>query len=191
MKATIPSIQDEFGGSLALNGDGTILAVGAHKADGDAVDSGAVYIYERRDSWSEARYITAPDAQAGDSFGGAVALSDDGLILAVGASGEDSSARGVAGDPANDNAVDSGAVYMFTADGVNTYVKARNTRDVRDVFGNPDGDRFGFYGAVALSGSGLTLAVGAPLEDGSAAGINNDSTRYGGLSSNTGAIYLY
>ena len=80
---------------------------------------------------------------------------------------------------------------MFMSNGVNNYVKARNTRDVRDLFGNPDGDRFGSYGAVALSGSGLTLAVGAPWEDGSAAGINNNSTSYGGLSSNTGAIYLY
>lgn len=191
VKATIPSIQDEFGSSVALNSDGTVLAVGAHQADGKAVDSGAVYLYERDDSWREASYLTAPDAQAGDAFGGAVALNDDGLILAVGASREDGSGIGVGGDLDDNKAVDSGAVYMFTSDGVTHYVKARNTRDVRDLYGNPDGDRFGFYGAVALSGSGLTLAVGAPWEDGSAAGINNISTRYGGISSNSGAIYLY
>lgn len=192
VKAASPAMLDEFGSSVALNGDGSVLAVGAYKEDGIAVDSGAVYTYQRTANvWSQARYIKSPNAQAGDGFGGAVALNRDGDILAAGASGEDSIATGVAGNQADNSAPDSGAVYLFSADAADgQYVKATNTRVVRDLFGTPTGDRFGSYGAVSISGDGNTLAVGALFEDGSAAGINGSST-YGGSSSDSGAVYLY
>ena len=50
---------------------------------------------------------------AGDFIGDEVSLSADGNTLAVGATGEDSSATGVNGDQA-DNSVDiAGAVYLY------------------------------------------------------------------------------
>ena len=191
VKAASPAMLDEFGSSVALNGNGSVLAVGAYKDDDTAVDSGAVYIYQRTaDVWSQARYIKAPNAQAGDGFGSAVALSRDGEILAVGARGEDSSAIGVAGNQADNSSPNSGAVYLFSAIPADSqYVKATSTR-YKDAFGTHLGDLFGSYGAVSLSGDGNTLAVGAQYENGSAAGINHGKTTNGYLDK-SGAVYLY
>ena len=44
---------------------------------------------------------------------GSIALAGDGSTLAVGASEEDGSARGVGGDQADNNAARSGAVYLY------------------------------------------------------------------------------
>jgi hypothetical protein len=57
------------------------------------------------------------------------------------------------------------------------YVKAANTGA---------GDFFGF--AVALSGDGNTLAVGAPGEDSSTTGIGSTPDE---LASGAGAVYVY
>ena len=51
--------------------------------------------------------------EAFDAFGGAIALSGNGETLVVGAHGEDSAARGVGGDQADNSAFSSGAVYVF------------------------------------------------------------------------------
>ncbi|EHL24868.1 Integrin alpha beta-propellor repeat-containing protein, partial [Acidovorax sp. NO-1] len=48
-----------------------------------------------------------------DLFGTSVALSGDGNTLAVGAQGEDSNATGINGDPADNSAASSGAVYVY------------------------------------------------------------------------------
>jgi len=61
--------------------------------------------------------------------------------------------------------------------GYSGYVKASNTGA---------GDLFGF--AVALSGDGNTLAVGAPGEASSTTGIGSMSDE---LASNAGAVYVY
>ena len=76
-------------------------------------------------------------------------LSADGNTLAVGASQEDSSARGVGGDQPNNSAFTSGAVYVFarSASGwvQEAYIKASNT-DSGDLFGH----------CVSLSADGNT-----------------------------------
>lgn len=98
---------------------------------------------------------------------------------------EDSDATGIDGPQNNDTSdnVNSGAVYVYTRDPNGTwqqkaYVKASNT-GVGDFFGH----------AVALSGDGATLAVGALLEDGAAAGIAGAQDDDG--ASNSGAVYVY
>ncbi|HAB26883.1 MAG: hypothetical protein CMP05_03290 [Xanthomarina sp.] len=81
----------------------------------------------------------------GDKFGNTVAISDDGSILAVGA-------------PHNqDNGIQSGHVRVFNNNN-GTWVQMGNT-----LVGENAYDRFGT--SVSLSSDGLTLAVGAPLND--------------------------
>ena len=90
-----------------------------------------------------------------------------GDTLAVGAPGEASASRGVGGDPANDGAPNSGAVYVFrwsgTQWGQEAYIKASNT-GYNDYFG------------YSISLAQDILAVGAPGESSGATGINGDGT---------------
>lgn len=101
-------------------------------------------------------------------------MSSDGETVAIGAPKEDSTSTG-----SNDDALDSGAVYVFVRDGAawshEAFLKASNAGA---------GDQFGF--AVALSADGNTLVVGAPEEDsGSAADEADNST------TNNGAAYVF
>lgn len=126
-------------------------------------------------------YVKASNTDSSDTFGTAVALSADGSTLAVGAPAEDSSATGVNGSQASNGAAQAGAVYVFVATQAGwvqqAYIKASNT-ETGDTFGS----------VVALSGNGDTLAVGAPTEDGSAAGVNGSE---GNGLNDVGAAYLF
>jgi hypothetical protein len=130
-------------------------------------------------------YFKASNTEAGEQFGGAVALSADGNTLAVGARREGSDAVGIDGDQGNNLALNSGAVYVFSRDsagvwsGTPTYVKASNT-EANDFFG----------GAVALSADGNTLAVGALFEDSEAVGIGGDQGN-SVVGSASGAVYVF
>jgi len=109
------------------------------------------------------RAYLKPSNQGGTApqLGASLALSADGSTLAVGAPGEASAATGVAGDQSDTSAPGAGAVYVFVRAGPGwvqqAYLKASNTEA-----------RSGFGTAVALSGDGATLVVGAPYEDGGA-----------------------
>lgn len=98
-------------------------------------------------------YAKASNTGAGDQFGISVAVSGDGNTLAVGAPMEDSGSTGI-NSGSNESASNAGAVYVFAkiagAWSQQAYVKASNTAA---------NDGFGY--AVALSGDGNTLAVGA------------------------------
>ncbi|MCH8533333.1 MAG: FG-GAP repeat protein [Saccharospirillum sp.] len=170
IKATNTESDDRFGHSVKLSEDGNTLAVGAigdssnaMGVDGDqtnnsASNSGSVFIFTRDiDSWSQQAYLKASNTRAGNAFGWAVSLASDGDTLAVGAVGESSSAVGVNGNQSDNSAPVSGAVYIFQRDNTiwsqQAYIKASNT----GAF-----ERFG--GAVALAGSGDTVAVGAYFE---------------------------
>ncbi|HHJ15274.1 MAG TPA: integrin, partial [Gammaproteobacteria bacterium] len=181
---------DRFGGKVALSTDGNTLAVGAYgedENDNSVLNSGAVYVFTRDadGGWSQQAYLTASNAGAFDSFGFSIALSADGGTLAVGAYNEDSNATGVNDSNQGNNIAtnDAGAVYVFTRGNDATweqqaYIKASNT---------DEGDFFGY--ALAMSGDGNTLAVGAYNEDSGATGSNGD----GGDNSsfNSGAVYIF
>ena len=111
-----------------LSHDGQQLAIGAElesnsglgfDANGLADDksvggSGAVYMLQRvGNAWQIRRYLKAGNANAGDGFGNALALSADGSTLAVGAQHEDSNATGLGGNPNDASSSSSGAVYLF------------------------------------------------------------------------------
>ena len=133
------------------------------------------------DRFAEA-YLKASNTDADDQFGYSVSLSGD--TLAVGAYGEDSNARGVGGSQSNNGGLlsNSGAVYVFTRSGTawsqEAYLKASNT-DLRDHFGH----------SISLSGD--TLAVGAHGEDSNATGVGGSQSDNGGLSFNSGAVYVF
>jgi hypothetical protein len=195
LKASNSGLKDWFGWTVAIAGDGNTLAVAAPEEDavGGGIDgnqstngnpnSGAVYAFGFRDAhWRQQAFIKAASPTTEDEFGMALALSEDGDRLAVGSSGESSRAVGINGQQANEGALLSGAAYVFARSGITwrqlAYVKASNT-GTKDRFGD----------SVALSADGQALAVGAPLEDSGAAGIDGDQTD--NSATDSGAAYLY
>ncbi|HWO17361.1 MAG TPA: integrin, partial [Kofleriaceae bacterium] len=195
VKASNTGVGDYFGQSVALSADDATLVVGAagessaangiggNQDDNSAQYAGAVYVFERSGTtWSQQAYVKASNTDAGDYFGQSVALSADGTTLTVGASGEDSTARGIGGNQDDNSAERAGAVYVFERNGTTwsqqAYVKASNTGA---------GDRFGLD--VALSADGATLAAGAFGEASAATGIggnqDSNSAQY------AGAVYVY
>jgi hypothetical protein len=188
VKASNTGANDSFGRSLALSGDTLAVAardedsnatgVGGNQASPAAPDSGAVYVFTRSGSvWSQQAYVKASNTGSGDAFGGSLALLGD--MLAVGAGAEDSSATGVDGDQGNDNALNAGAVYVFTRTGgvwsQEAYLKASNT-EAYDVFGS----------SVAVSAD--TIAVSAYGEDSAATGVGGTQSNNG--ASLSGAVYI-
>ncbi|MDO6747450.1 FG-GAP repeat protein [Gilvimarinus sp. 1_MG-2023] len=144
-------------------------------------------------------YAKASNTEAGDWFGWDVALSADGMTLAVSATQEDSVSRGINGDQNNDNNVSTGAVYVFNLSDAGwsqqAYIKASNTeqqRSLEDDSGNQldfyiTQDRFGY--SIDLSDDGNTLAVSAIREDSNARGINGEQDN--NSATDAGAVYLF
>jgi trimeric autotransporter adhesin len=180
IKASNSDGADKFGVKIALSADGSTLAVGAFSEDsaaagidGDqddnaAEEAGAAYVFRRAaKGWAQEAYIKAANSGAQDRFGISLALSGDGTLLVVGASGESSAARGINGDATNNLAAGSGAAYAFRRSAAGTwsqeaYIKASNSEA---------GDGFGY---VALSADGGTLVVAALAEDSAATGVDGD-----------------
>lgn len=125
-KPTNTGANDWFGSRLVLSGDGTVAAVPAPLEDGPgrgtggsqedgAAESGAVYLFVRRGTaWTQDAYIKSSNSDAYDQFGGSIGISRDGRTLLVTALGEDSSARGVNGNQADNSLEESGAAYVFS-----------------------------------------------------------------------------
>lgn len=127
IKASNTDSGDRFASSLALSADGHTLAVGApyessaartvNGAQGNRAEgasSGAVYLFARSaGAWSQRSYVKAPNNDAGDAFGSAVALSADGSNLVVGASQEGGASVGLNGDRTSNGTLQSGAVYLY------------------------------------------------------------------------------
>jgi hypothetical protein len=118
---------DWFGVRLALSGNGTTLAVSAPNEDSNAkgidgpqdndlaTESGAVYFFTRTGTtWTQQAYVKGSNTEAYDEFGSSVALSRDGRTMVATARGEDSNARGVNGNQADNSLDESGAAYVFT-----------------------------------------------------------------------------
>ena len=152
---------EEFGSSVALSSDGSIVAIGAPKSiDYDYWDPmlGQVRIYQwNGSSWNQlGGDIGAPnrsDSEAwgiSDDFGHSVALSSDGSIVAIGA-------------PFNDrNGSDSGLVRLYQWNGSSWNQLGS------DIDGEASDDWSGY--SVALSSDGSIVAIGAPDRSGNSAG---------------------
>ncbi|MBI5103224.1 MAG: Ig-like domain-containing protein, partial [Nitrospirae bacterium] len=185
---------DYFGMSVALNGTGDRLAVGAYGDDGftNAVSmSGAVYLFSFTDTsftggslqatigngYTGGKNLDISSLASGDYFGMSVALNDNGDRLAVGAYGDDGFTDAVSM---------SGAVYLFsftdtnfTGGSLQTTIgngyTGGNNLDLSSLAAN---DYFGY--GLAMNGNGDRLAVGAYLDDGSGNSVTD-----------SGAVYLF
>jgi hypothetical protein len=124
-----PESNSLFGDSLAL-ASGT-LVIGARYGDGNAIDSGTVYVFDDGiDGFDQSDILVASDGVTNDYFGAAVALRTD--FAAVGAYGR------------NDAGISSGKVYLFQRSG-GVWSSAGSISEPTPAQGN----RFGI--SVALS----------------------------------------
>lgn len=127
----------------------------------------------------QAAYLKASNTGAGDTFGDVVAMSQDGRTIAISAKREQSAATGIDGNQLDNSTSLAGAVYVFTyrsgAWVQEAYLKASNTGA---------GDQFGH--ALAFSGDGQRLAVGAIGEASAARGDELDNSAPG-----AGAVYVF
>lgn len=154
---------DNFGGSVSISSDGSVVAVGARNNDGSGLNNNGhvrVFTYSvASNEWTQLGVDI--DGEASDDWSGtSVSLSGDGSVVAIGA-------------PQNNGGgvlFDSGhvRVYKFSAAG-NVWTQ---------VGGDIDGgeacfDRFGT--SVSLSGDGSVVAVGAPNYDTGGGDISNHS----------------
>ncbi len=146
---------DDFGYSVAMSGDGSVIAVGAPGYPGD--HTGNVFVFARPNTgWADASSsitleATSADANDDDRFGASVSVNADGTRIAVGAPGDESG---------------KGAAYVFTRSGGTWAASSAPTAKLTAGTGAADGDAFGT--SVSISGDSTTLIVGAPGENGGA-----------------------
>ncbi len=140
---------DYFGVRVALSGDGSRLAVGAHsKTVGGLTNAGKVYIYTRSGStWALEAELSASDKATNDYFALGLSLSADGSRLAVGA--HNKTVNGVVG---------AGKVYIYTRSGSIWTEEATITASDRVT-----NDYFGL--STSMNADGSRLAVGAQSKD--------------------------
>lgn len=123
-----------FGQSVALSGDTAV--VGDY---GDALSTGAAFVFERRDGrWTRRAKLVPPDAEGYDAVGRHVAISHDTIVAT--AHGDD------------DNGSDAGAIHVFVRNGTAWRFETKLIAGDGEA-----GDRFGT--SVALDRG--TIIVGA------------------------------
>jgi hypothetical protein len=208
LKASNTNAYDLFGDSVAIDGDTVVVGafqessnatgVNGNDADNSATDSGAAYVFVRNGTtWSQQAYLKASNSEGsdypavidGDRFGWSVSVS--GNVVVVGARYEDSSAKGVNGDPFNNAATDSGAAYVFARNGTTwtqqAYLKASNAEGSPASVGGliSTGDNFGY----SVAASGETVVVGAFQEGSNEAGVTGSGTN--NLAPESGAAYVF
>lgn len=196
VKASNTDPGDLFGYSVGLSADGNTLAASAFDEEGSSREingvqdkgrrgSGAIYVFTRiGTAWTQQAYLKASNAEAADSLGYAMAISEDGNTIAGGAADEDCLTPGI-DPPACDNDqrsdMSSGAAYVFVRNGdawtQQAFIKSSNPGK-EDWFGS----------RLTLSGDGNTLAVGAQVENGSARTINGPADD---AAEDAGAVYFY
>lgn len=167
LKASNAQTDDAFGNGLALSADGTTLAIGA-TGEGS---SGAVHVFGHGDAgWFEQARLTV-DAGANAQFGEAVALSEGGNVLVVGAPLQ--TVSGVSG---------AGSAHVFRRNGAAWQYAA----GLRLLFQAPQSSDF-FSRGLAMSADAGVIAVGVP-------GERSACTTGGGCSftaPSTGAVFLF
>ena len=138
---------DKFGTPLSMSADGTRVIIGAiFDAVGANADQGSAYIFTKSGStWIQEQQLTADDGEAGDAFGGSVAMSSDGTRVVVGAYSDDVGSN-----------ADQGSAYVFYRSGTTWTQEQKLTAD-----NGVAGDYFGT--ATSISSDGSRVIVGAFL----------------------------
>lgn len=180
-KAAQVNSSDEFGYSIAVDGDtmvvgipsedsgSTIVINGTGSSNNEAeANAGAAYVFKRSgESWVQQAYLKASNARAGAKFGVSVAISGDTII--VGSPGESSNSQSVINGGSSDtdtSALSSGAAYVFKRNlsgqwAQESYLKAAN-----------NASQIKFGSSVAISGD--SVVVGAPEENGGSEVVTNN-----------------
>jgi hypothetical protein len=132
---------DEFGYSVAMSSDGSILVIGAFNKNSS---QGAAYVFTKSgSSWSQTQELTASDGAASDDFGYRVAESGDGSTVVIGAFNKNIGST-----------TSQGAAYVFGKSGSSWSQTRRITAT--------DGTAYDYFGtSVAASSDGSTLVIGA------------------------------
>ena len=147
---------DGSGYSVSMSRDGSIVAIGAPRNDGNGINSGHVRVYKYindNEKWKQLGEDIDGEASQ-DQSGESVAISGSGSTVAIGA-------------PFSFNGNRTGYVRVYGFNHTNATWVQRGT----DIDGEHEGDMFGF--SVAMSDDGETIVVGAPCHDG-----NKKDTRH-------------
>jgi Flp pilus assembly pilin Flp len=141
---------DRSGISVSLSSDGSTVAIGADFNDGTGTDAGHVRVYKNiSGTWTQVGSDIDGEA-AGDRSGISVSLSSDGSTVAIGATGNDGTGS------------NAGHVRIYK------YISSTSTwsQIVSDIDGEAADDYSGE--SVSLSSDGITVAIGAKYNDGTA-----------------------
>jgi hypothetical protein len=161
------SYRGSFGLDVAISGDGATIAVGESDHRLNGVYTGAAYTFLKpATGWVNAvesqKFIGSGIDES--YYGSSVALSDDGRVMIVGATGE---------DPAGGERNDQGTAYVLTR---------RSNPGAPDSYSSvarlvaSDGIPYEVFGnAVSADADGSTIVVGAPGDD------SDSVPHYGGL----------
>lgn len=148
------AIQDLSGKFVSLSGDGETLAIGATLHDENGSNSGQIRIFEwNGDDWAQMGDDIFGDGET--SYLGKVSLSDDGMFLATGATGQ------------NWNDVSgAGVVKVYHWNGSDWEQLGES------IFGTEINE---WSGVVSISDDGMIVAIGAGYGDGG--GFNNGEVK--------------
>jgi hypothetical protein len=136
LTAADAALNDQFGWSVAVDGDSAIVGAKSKPTNGMEY-SGAAYIFERTGfSWSQKALLTPSDGAAYDFFGEAVALDGDTAVVA-----------------ASHKDTQRGAVYIFVRQANGSWIQQAELAAADGVAY----DKFGW--SVAIDGE--TVLVGA------------------------------
>jgi hypothetical protein len=119
-----------------------------------------VYQRNAQGQWGFKAYIKAANADAGDHFGHALAISNDGRVLVVGAPFEDSAGVAISDRPDDDSSPDQGAAYVFRRRADDSWYQHQY---MKQQAGAPGRNWYGY--SVAMGTDARYLAIGVPRID--------------------------
>ena len=140
---------DKSGYSISLNSTGNILAISSPFYDGNLSNSGQVRVFENLGgNWIQIGQDLFGEF-SNDNCASSVSLNNTGNIIAIGAKENDG------------NGSNSGHVRIYEFDG------SQWIQMGQDIDGEYPNDNSGY--SVSLSSDGMTVAIGAPDNDGNGA----------------------
>ena len=147
LTASDGAVNDQFGRSVAVDGDTVVVA--AHGDDDNGADAGSAYVFTKPNTgWADATEtakLTASDGAGGDYFG--ISIAVDGDTVVVGAYLDDTSSA------------DTGSAYVFTKPNTGWADATETAKLTASDWGS--GDYFGL--SVAVEGN--IVVVGAAQDD--------------------------
>jgi hypothetical protein len=140
----VSGVFDNFGSSIAMNNDSTIIVIGSDSEDVVSEDGGATYIYTGNSEigWTLKQKILN-DGSGPDGFGRSAGINYDGSIIAIGAHRD------------SQGGVDAGAVFIYTGNAVSGWTLKQK------IIGESyqGGDRLGE--SLTINNEGNIILVGA------------------------------